>query len=93
MRGKTWGAALLTAAATNKCGPKALRRYFSRLQTAHSFPTFLPRNTRSYSTWNDCSSMRDNGPNGWCWDSESHVKNTTLYLKSSGLFALGYNRM
>jgi alpha-galactosidase len=37
--------------------------------------------------------MRDNGPNGWCWDAEAHVKNTTLYMKSSGLFALGYNRV
>jgi len=37
--------------------------------------------------------MRDNGPNGWCWDTEAHVKNITLYMKSSGLFALGYNRV
>ena len=46
-----------------------------------------------YSTWNDCSSMRDNGPQGWCWNSEDHVKNVTLYFKSSGLFHLGYNRI
>jgi alpha-galactosidase len=46
-----------------------------------------------YSTWNDCSSFRDNGPHGWCWDSEAHVRNVTLYLRSSGLFALGYNRI
>ena len=45
-----------------------------------------------YSTWNDCSSFRDNGPNGWCWDTESHVKNTTQYMISSGLARLGYNR-
>lgn len=46
-----------------------------------------------YSTWNDCSSFRDNGPNGWCWDTEAHVKNTTLYMMSSGLYALGYDHI
>ena len=43
-----------------------------------------------YSTWNDCSSMRDNGPNGWCWNTEDHIKNVTLFMVSSGLAALGY---
>ena len=43
-----------------------------------------------YSSWNDCSSFRDNGPTGWCWDSEAHIKNVTSYLISSGLAALGY---
>ena len=43
-----------------------------------------------YSSWNDCSSFRDNGPNGWCWDSEAHIKNVTLYMISSGLAKLGY---
>ena len=46
-----------------------------------------------YSTWNDCSSFRDNGPNGWCWDSEAHVKNVTLYMISSGLAKLGYTQV
>lgn len=46
-----------------------------------------------YSTWNDCSSFRDNGPNGWCWDSEDHVKNVTSYLISSGLAKLGYTQV
>jgi hypothetical protein len=46
-----------------------------------------------YSTWNDCSSFRDNGPNGWCWNTEDHVKNVTLYMISSGLAKLGYNRI
>lgn len=46
-----------------------------------------------YSSWNDCSSMRDNGPAGWCWAAEEHIKNITLYMKSSGLLALGYNRV
>lgn len=45
-----------------------------------------------YSTWNDCSSFRDNGADGWCWDSEAHIKNITLYMISSGLAKLGYNR-
>lgn len=46
-----------------------------------------------YSSWNDCSSFRDAGPNGWCWDSEDHIKNVTLYMKSSGLRALGYDHI
>ena len=43
-----------------------------------------------FSTWNACSSMRDNGPNGWCWNTEDYMKNVTLYFVSSGLQALGY---
>ena len=46
-----------------------------------------------YSSWNDCSSFRDNGPNGWCWDSEAHIKNVTLYMISSGLAKLGYTQI
>ena len=46
-----------------------------------------------YSTWNDCSSFRDNGPNGWCWDAEAHVLNVTNYFVTSGLAKLGYNRI
>ena len=46
-----------------------------------------------YSTWNDCSSFRDNGPNGWCYDSEAHVRNVTSYFISSGLKSLGYSRI
>ena len=46
-----------------------------------------------YSTWNDCSSFRDNGVNGWCWNAEEHVKNVTLYMQSSGLSKLGYNHI
>ena len=46
-----------------------------------------------YSTWNDCSSMRNNGPEGWCWDTEDHVKNITKYLQASGLSKLGFNRI
>ena len=46
-----------------------------------------------YSSWNDCSSFRDNGPNGWCWDSEAHIKNVTLYMVSSGLAKLGYTQI
>jgi hypothetical protein len=38
-----------------------------------------------YSSWNDCSSMRDNGPDGWCWNAEDHVKNLTRYFIDSGL--------
>ena len=38
-----------------------------------------------YSTWNDCSSMRDDGPDGWCWNTEDHVKNVTKYFIDSGL--------
>lgn len=37
--------------------------------------------------------VRDNGPTGWCWNSEDHVKNVTLYLMSSGLAKLGYNHI
>ena len=43
-----------------------------------------------YSTWNDCSTFRDNGVNGWCWNGEEHVRNVTNYLVSSGLAKLGY---
>ena len=43
-----------------------------------------------YSSWNDCSSFRDNGRNGWCWDAEAHIRNVTTYLISSGLAKLGY---
>eukprot|EP00038_Savillea_parva_P025951 m.50314 g.50314 ORF g.50314 m.50314 type:complete len:571 (+) comp7229_c0_seq2:61-1773(+) len=46
-----------------------------------------------YSSWNDCSSMRDNGPDGWCWNTEEHIKNTTLYFISSGLAKLGYTQI
>ena len=46
-----------------------------------------------YSSWNDCSSFRDNGPNGWCWDSEAHVRNVTSYMAASGLQALGYDHI
>ena len=46
-----------------------------------------------YSTWNDCSSMRDNGPTGWCWDAEDHIKNVTRYLVSSGLSKQGYKQI
>jgi hypothetical protein len=46
-----------------------------------------------YSSWNDCSSFRDNGQNGWCWNAEEHIKNITLYMQSSGLARLGYNRI
>ena len=46
-----------------------------------------------YSSWNDCSSFRDNGPNGWCWDSEAHIKSVTLYMISSGLAKLGYTQI
>ena len=65
---------------------------------ARALPPFCPHPffllyARSYSTWNDCSSFRDNGPDGWCWNSEDHVKNTTLYMISSGLARLGYNRI
>ena len=45
-----------------------------------------------YSTWNSCSSFRDNGADGWCWNAEDHIKNITLYMISSGLTKLGYNR-
>jgi hypothetical protein len=38
-----------------------------------------------YSSWNDCSSMRDNGPDGWCWNAEDHIKNITRYFIESGL--------
>ena len=31
-----------------------------------------------YSSWNDCSSFRDNGPNGWCWNSEGEGYETPL---------------
>ena len=31
-----------------------------------------------YSSWNDCSSFRDNGPNGWCWNSEGEGHETPL---------------
>lgn len=41
-----------------------------------------------YSTWNDCSSFRDS-PTSWCWETEEHVKNVTLYLIDSGLAKLG----
>jgi alpha-galactosidase len=37
--------------------------------------------------------MRDNGPNGWCWDAEAHIKNVTTYMITSGLAKLGYNRV
>ena len=43
-----------------------------------------------YSTWNDCSSFRDNGKDGWCWESEKHVRAVTEYMISSGLARLGY---
>ncbi len=43
-----------------------------------------------YNTWYTCSSFRDNGPGGWCWDSEAHVRNVSQYFLSSGLAALGY---
>ena len=46
-----------------------------------------------YSSWNDCSSFRDNGKDGWCWDSEAHIKNVTTYLVSSGLARLGYTQV
>jgi len=46
-----------------------------------------------YSSWNDCSSFRDNGQNGWCWQAEEHIKNITLYMQTSGLAKLGYNRV
>lgn len=46
-----------------------------------------------YSSWNDCSSMRDNGPDGWCWETEEHVKNITRYMIKTGLAKLGYNRI
>jgi hypothetical protein len=46
-----------------------------------------------YSSWNDCSSFRDNGANGWCWQAEEHIKNITLYMQSSGLGKLGYNHI
>lgn len=46
-----------------------------------------------YSSWNDCSSFRDNGEDGWCWQAEDHIKNITLYLQSSGLAKLGYSRI
>jgi hypothetical protein len=39
------------------------------------------------------SSMRDNGPNGWCWNTEEHIKNTTLYMINSGLAKLGYTQV
>eukprot|EP00316_Scyphosphaera_apsteinii_P013223 CAMPEP_0119338082 /NCGR_PEP_ID=MMETSP1333-20130426/95318_1 /TAXON_ID=418940 /ORGANISM="Scyphosphaera apsteinii, Strain RCC1455" /LENGTH=210 /DNA_ID=CAMNT_0007349277 /DNA_START=129 /DNA_END=758 /DNA_ORIENTATION=+ len=46
-----------------------------------------------YSTWNDCASFRNNGPEGWCWDSEEHVKNITRYFIVSGLAKLGYRQI
>ena len=46
-----------------------------------------------YSSWNDCGSMRNNGPTGWCWDTEAHIQNVTEYLISSGLAKLGYVRI
>jgi len=46
-----------------------------------------------YSSWNDCSSFRDNGQDGWCWQAEEHIKNITLYMQTSGLSKLGYNRV
>ena len=46
-----------------------------------------------YSSWNDCSSFRDNGPAGWCWDAEEHIRNITTFFQSSGLAALGYDHI
>jgi len=46
-----------------------------------------------YSSWNDCGSMRNNGPTGWCWDTESHIHKVTEYFISSGLAKLGYVRI
>jgi alpha-galactosidase len=43
-----------------------------------------------YSSWNDCSSFRDNGPSGWCWDAEQHIRDVTAYMISSGLARLGF---
>ena len=60
---------------------------------AHALNNGFDTPAMGYSTWNDCSSFRDNGPDGWCWDSEAHVKNVTLYLISSGLAKLGYTQV
>jgi alpha-galactosidase len=46
-----------------------------------------------YSTWNDCGSFRNNGPAGWCWNAENHVKNITQYFLSHGLADLGYTQI
>lgn len=46
-----------------------------------------------YSSWNDCSSMRNNGPGGWCWETEAHIKNVTRYFIESGLAKLGYTQI
>jgi alpha-galactosidase len=46
-----------------------------------------------YSSWNACSSFRDNGPNGWCWNTEDYIHNVTAYMISSGLAKLGYNQI
>jgi hypothetical protein len=66
------------------CVLQLQHRIFSATDVSAYF--LLPR---AFRRWNDCSSMRDNGPDGWCYNTEAHVKNTTLYMKSSGLFALG----
>jgi alpha-galactosidase len=44
-----------------------------------------------WSSWNACSSFRDNGPNGWCWFTDAYIRNVTNYMVESGLAALGYH--
>jgi hypothetical protein len=72
-------------------GAGLARQHVEPLARQHIEPliahSVLPPRTAA---WNDCSSFRDNGPNGWCWESEAHVKNVTLYMISSGLAKLGY---
>lgn len=63
------------------------------LGSSYALPNGFTTPAMGYSTWNDCSSFRDNGPNGRCWNSEDYVKNVTEYLLSSGLAKLGYNRV
>ena len=36
-----------------------------------------------YSSWNDCGSFRNNGPEGWCWNAEEHIKNDLMFVSNT----------